>query len=309
MSAVVLFHQSNKSMDPKTGLYYDPWSSHMLDMLDQIRTWNAEIPIHFVVDAEDVPPPIEFNQRNVNFIPVSSLRVERDIGILSDYFGGDPNPLWRSSFMRFFYIEQVIRDYSIQGAFTFDNDVLVYEDLLNINKFFSLSYKENAITRIDQNGMICGMVWFRNENSIRRLNDSLIEAVKLPQNRKLPECNLLNVVWRSFGDSLLGDIPIWFDGTYSEGCSELGGFFDPLTIGQYLGGCHNGSPKHHIMMHHEIGPRLMRVLKSGTHTLNRIHDENGRGYYAFVSTKTSQAIKLHSLHIHSKKMKEFMSRV
>lgn len=309
MSAIVLFHQANKSMDPKTGMFYDPWTSYIFDTLDQIRIWNPTIPIHFVVNADEVPPLTEFSRRGVNFIPAASLRIERDIEVISDYFKSDPNPLWRSSFMRFFYIEQVIRDYGIHGAFTFDNDVLVYSDLSDINRVFSATYSNNAITRVDQNGLICGMMWFRDSNSIGMLNDSLIEAVQFPQNRKLTECNLLNVVWKLFGDYLLGNIPIWFDGTYSDGCSQLKGFFDPCTIGQYLGGCHNGSPKYSIMMHHEIGPRLMQVLKSGTHTIQRMQDSNEKGYYAFVSNLTSETIKLHSLHIHSKKMKEFMSHV
>jgi hypothetical protein len=307
MSSIVLFQQGNKSMHPN-GVFYDPWESHIFDTIDQIRLWNPSILIYFIADKIEQSTANQLKKKNVIYVDIESLTLDRDISFLSNYFLGDKNPLWKTSLVRFFYIEQLIKKYDLNGVFTFDNDVLVYTDLNEIHTKIENKYANIAITKLDQHALICGMTWIKNANSIKLLNDSLIDVMQSPENLKMNECALLNESWKRCGDYLLGMLPIWFEGSYSDKCNEIGGFFDPATIGQFLGGTHNGHPKYYIVMHHELGPRIQRMINSHSHVIVKNKDQFNRYYYAFAESKNlEKQYKLYSMHVHSKKMKEFMS--
>lgn len=309
MSSIILFQQGDKCFDPKSGLFYDPWKSHIFDTLDQIRLWNRDISIYFIADKIETDTLCELKKRNVIYID-GNLKLDRDISFLLNYCPNETNPLWKTSLGRFFYIEQVIKDYDLNGVFTFDNDVLVYCNLDEIENKMCKHYENNAITRVDQNALICGMMWLKNKHSIKLLNDALIEMVKIPQNLHLNECALLGECWKKYGNFLIDMLPIWFEGQYSDKCDDIGGFFDPATIGQFFGGCQNGSPKGHIMMHHELGPRLHKMIQTESHVILKNKDDMNRSYFSFKELKNSEKeYKLYSIHVHTKKMKEFMSNV
>lgn len=304
MSAVVLYHSGKESIDPKTHLGYDPWKSHILDGIKQLRVWNPQIPIYLIVDEDINAHEKILEELHINIIKTKNIKLERNLIFLNDYFLEQKNNLWKTSFMRFFYIEQVIKNNNLTDVFTYDNDVLIYFDMEKQNKAFQKFCGEIGITRIDQNGLICGMMWFRNKNSITKLNDIMSKLVE-NDNKNVPECNLLHKAWLTKGDSLLTPIPIWYFGSYSKNWQEHGGIYDPATIGQFMGGCHNGSPPKTIMIHHEIGTRLKQFMDSGGE-IKKLFDINGRIFYGlFHSNK--YICKLNSIHMHNKKLKDFMN--
>lgn len=305
MSAVVLFHSGKVSIDPKTYLGYDPWESHILDSLKQLRIWNSKIPIYFIVDESVDVYKKNFHELNVDIIKTNDIKLDRNLNFLDDYFPNEKNNLWKTSFMRFFYIEQLVKDKNLTDVFTYDNDVLIYFNMEDLAKTFQKLCGEIGLTRIDQNGFICGLMWIKNQISITKLNDVMENLVK-NGNKNIPECNLLQKAWLVGGrDSLISSIPIWYYGSYSQNWKEYEGIFDPLTIGQIMNGCHNGSLPGTIMIHHEIGTRLKYFVESGGQ-IKKLHDEDGRKFYGLFD-REKYICKINSIHMHSKKMKEFMS--
>jgi hypothetical protein len=306
MSAIILYQQGENCLDPKTNSYYDPWSSHIYDCIKQVREWNKEIDFYLILDST-IEPDTEFIKKyKVNIINSEELILDRDISFLSDYYLLDRNPLWRSSFIRFFYIEQLIKNKNLKNVFTFDNDVLIFSDLSSISTKFQYLYKQCAITRISDDGIVCGMLWISNYSAMQKLNNAIIELYSMPNNSRLTETSLLHQVNTNFGEDLLSSLPIWYDGQYSKNFQIFEGFFDPGTFGQFLGGCHNGSPRGHIMMHHLLGPEIKKYTEDISMNFMGKTDDDGRYYYYFKSNDKSAEIKLHSLHVHSKNLKEFM---
>ena len=306
MSSVILFQQGDRCLDPKTNTYFDPWESHIYDCVKQIRIWNSDLQLYMIVDSDFNPPNYFINEYNVTIVKTESLKLDRDIESTSDYFLNDKNPLWRSSFVRFFYIEQLIKNENLTNIFTFDNDVLVYTNLSDLSNKMKKNFTNASITRISDDGVVCGMLWLKNVESIKILNDSLLELYSIPGNNKLSETILLDQVCRIYGNEVLDTLPIWYEGKLSSKLEEFDGFFDPGTIGQYLGGCHNGSPRGHIMTHHSLGPELLKFRGNKSNQILMKIDDHNRYFIAFKDAMTQKEFKLNSLHVHSKNLKEFM---
>jgi len=305
MSSIVLYHSGKQSLDPKANQFYDPWRNHIWDAIEQLRLWNPSIPCYFIVDEHttEIPDCFKFEKYSVQPIHTSSLSLCKDAAEMDWYFADEANPLWKRAFMRFFYIESLIKDKGLESVFTFDNDVLVYCNLDSLGERCETLYPSAAITRVDRKEMVCGMMWIRDGNSIQSINKEMIDIVKIKENNRLTEMILLHKAWERKGNALLAELPIWFMGDYSTHNTELEGIFDPSTISQYLAGCHNGSPPGTIMMHHELGPRIATRL----YKILYEKDFAGRKFFLVLNTKTQTKHKINSLHMHRKRMKEFMS--
>ena len=140
MSCVVLCHLGAKCFDPKSQTYYDPWKSHIWDVVAQIRKWDAIIPIYFIVDEhiENILNYKNFNLLNIHPVQTKDLNLEIDLQDLN-YFQSHQDPLWKNSLHRFFYIHALLKSKCLENCITFDNDVLVYTNLTElINKLKQL---------------------------------------------------------------------------------------------------------------------------------------------------------------------------
>jgi hypothetical protein len=305
MSSIVLYHSGKGSVDPKTNQFYDPWRNHIWDTIEQIRLWNPLIPCYFIVDEDknEIPDSFKFEKYTIEYIHSDSLPLTKEVKEMNWYFADSSNPLWERAFIRFFYIESLIKDKRLESVFTFDNDVLVYCDLNLIGEKCKSLYQSAAITRADKREMVCGMMWIKDVNAIQSINKEMIDIVKIKENNRLTEMILLHKVWENKGNSVLADFPIWFMGDYSDNNTELGGIFDPCTISQYMDGTHNGSPPGTIITHHELAPRIATRLYKIVYE----NDFVGRKFFSVLNTKTQTKHKINSLHMHSKRMKEFMS--
>lgn len=301
--AVILFHSGNRSIDPKTKEGYDPWDAHILCGLRQLRLWNPTIPIYFIVDCDITQHIEELLKLNVEIVKVDDVLIERDISPMKQYFSGEQNPLWKTSLMRFFYIEQLMKSKNLTDVFTFDNDVLVYYNFEDFISSFRTLCGHIGITRIDQNGFVCGMMWIRDAHSMSALSDNLISLVGQKENQRTPECNLLHKAWLMGGDSLITPIPTWFSESQSTHWEQYGGIFDPATIGQMMGGCHNGSPPGTIMVHHGIGVRLRDFMEADG-SIVKLEDNCGRRFYALSDGKDF-ICKINSIHLHCKQPRGF----
>jgi len=298
MSSIVLFQTGNKSRDPKTGKYYDPWENHIWLCIEQIRKWNPDINIYMITDNCEVFDENLFTKYNVKREFISDLEVRYDVQNLS-YFDSSINPSERACGLRPFYIESVIRKYNLKNVFSFDNDVLIYCDLEKISPLLDNIYQRSALTPDSKEKMVLGMCYIKDKETFSEIIDLLWEYMnKIPN---LLDMNLWNMVYANHGQSYVGVLPTWCDGLFSDNSDLLGGIFDPSSIGQFLLGCDNGNPPGTFFPHHYIHNRL----RENNYEF-QTHDDNSKKYISVFNKKTSTNHKILSIHVHNKKLKLLM---
>jgi hypothetical protein len=299
VASLILFQSGKSCRDPHLNCEFDPWANHIWDMLVQVREWSKTIDIYFIVDVDidEIPENHRFKSLNVKAVHVNSIPPTRNLSCISAYDG--QTNLTKTSLVRFFYIESLMKTYGIDQVFTFDNDIMVYHDLSDLANRLNKLSNDICLTPHSPEEMVCGMMWIPSLEKLSKMNDMLIDAIHAgwakTEMRLLKEIsNILPIV----------ELPIWIDGKLSFMSDSLYGIFDPSSIGQYLGGTHNGHPP--LTVH---PPQfLAEPLASNNYSFLVVVDNQGRRYYLVSSNKTGAKMKIHSLHIHSKKLKGFMSR-
>jgi hypothetical protein len=299
MTSLILYQSGRSCYDPYNNCEYDPWSNHIWDVLSQVREWSETIDIHFIVDVpiKEITDNKKFEELRVTPVSVDTIPTNRDLSFLASY--ANQTNLTKTSLIRFFYIESLMRNLGIERAFTFDNDIMVYEDLSSLARKMSMLFDHIAITPHSPDEMVCGMMWIPSLEKISSMNDFLIEEITTDSART--EMRLLKIISKRLP---MSELPIWIDGNFSLMATELGGIFDPSSIGQFLGGTHNGHPP--MTVH---PPQFLAYpLASKNYSFWVMVDEHGRKYYHVVNNLSGNGMKINSLHMHCKRMKEFMSR-
>ena len=300
MTSLILYQSGKTCHDPCHNREFDPWSNHIWDMLSQVREWSKTINIYFIVDVpvEEIADSRKFEELKVNPIYVETIKSVRDLSFLTSYAG--QTNLTKTSLARFFYIEALMQTLGVEKAFTFDNDVMIYEDLSSLAEKMSGLFTDIAITPHSPDEMVCGMVWIPSLEKLSKMNDLLVEEITAQSPKT--EMRLLKIISNRLP---MSELPIWIDGNFSLMANELGGIFDPSSIGQFLGGTHNGHPR--MTVH---PPQFLAYpLASKNYSFLVMVDELGRRYYHVINNFGEiYGMKINSLHIHCKRMKEFMSR-
>lgn len=303
MANVILVQQGNRCFDPKKEEYYDPWKNHIWFCIEQLRKWNPTIPIYMLTDNHEIHARENFERFGVKHELFDDLPIRHDLDSLY-YFSEDRNPLGRTSTMRFFYMEAAMKKYSLTDCFSFDNDVLVFTDLNRVGTIASNLYKRTAITCFNPSMMIFGMCYIKNDTAFRDIVDELWSHMT----KDGEKCWLLDMeLWGKIsiekGSDYVSHLPVWIDGRFSDYANLLGGIFDPITMSQFLGGCHNGNPPGFFQPHHYICHRL----KENRYRFLREVDADGRKFLSVVNIENGDKAKLLSMHIHNKRLREFMS--
>lgn len=272
------------------------------DCINQILKYN-DIQIYFIGTES-------FTKDKVNFVKIQDLEDDSNIKEFKNisFYENDDNPLWRTSMMRFFYMEALIKRNNLKNIFHFDNDVTVYD---NFNKILCNVKKsdENIITPTNEFNLTCGMLYIKNLNSIEKLNLKLFEKLKLGisgiyknyPNRgsdldpfMVNEMTILKIIQEETPEllSLFPTLPT------AQNYNDYNICFDPASWGQYIGGTFNGTPPGWAGEHHYIG---REILKGKYKTLFT----NGKP--EILDLINNQKYQLFNLHIHSKNLKPFLS--
>jgi hypothetical protein len=294
MSCVILCQIGSKCFDPSSQNYYDPWTSHIWDVVNQIRKWDNDIPVYFIVDEsiENIPNYENFNLLKITPIETKDLDLEVDLQDLN-YFQSHHDPLWKTSFYRFFYINSLIKIKKLENCITFDNDVLIYNNLTELSNKLNTLYKNSCITPVMSNELVCGFFWIKNSNVLSQINKGLIHYAKNPFDHHPTEMKILYMIQQSVPD-LIENLPIWPDGNNSKHVDLIQGIFDPCTISQFLAGCNNGQPPGTILMHHLLGSELQKQ----TYTIQEITIDNKKTFY--LINKDGVMTRINNLHMHKK---------
>jgi hypothetical protein len=301
MASVVLFQTGNKSRDPRTGNYYDPWSNHIWFCLEQIRIWNPKIDIYMITNDDEVTSAEKFDILNIKREFIKDLPTRFDIDNLS-YFDDSINPSERACGLRPFYIESVMEKYKLSDVFSFDNDVLIYEDLENVSGKINPLYNRTALTPDSKESMVLGMCYIKDFTSYKDVTEILWRYITTNKGKNSLDMSLWNFVYLEMGLDYVGILPTWVDGLFSENNDTIGGIFDPSSIGQYLLGCDNGNPPGSLFPHHYIHNRI----SEGKFEFLQFVDSMGRKSLGVKNKETEKLVKILSIHVHNKKLKLLM---
>ena len=148
-----------------------------------------------------------------------------------NYFkDGDQNPLWSSSMMRIFYINDVARHFKIDSFVHFDSDVLLFKPFENLSHLFEKN-KLN-ITPLMKEFLVFGYSFIQNNNIFTEIVEIILDILNNPKDyenefyngNRLTEMKALYIA-SIINPKIFNLLPVLPD-------KEV--VFDPGSYGQYL---------------------------------------------------------------------------
>jgi hypothetical protein len=274
----ILFH--------KTGNF----PAHLNVCLKQIQKTQNNYDIFLLTDQTLT------NTKNVNIVPLKDLQNQELESV--DFYKSDNDPLWRTSFERFFYINQFILQNNIDNIIHFDNDVLLYQDLENIIHDLAKHVTNLGITQHKTDEFVCGFTFIKNKNSLQQICNELLDLAKHGTTKletilgSMPhEMRLLGHIYKT--TDLITSLPgLPFNEDTNE-VNSLDYVFDPSTYGQYFGANNT--------VHSSNTQRLIdKYIVDGT-IVPTFDRELMKPFIIYKDKK----IPIINLHIHSKKLTDF----
>tara|TARA_B110000008_G_scaffold279169_1_gene325218 strand:- start:61 stop:930 length:870 start_codon:yes stop_codon:yes gene_type:complete len=212
----------------------------------------------------------------------------------------ESNPLWLTSVLRVFYLERFVKNVISNDVVHFDNDILIYKSINNINSDLISSNKLN-ITPASPKKLIFGYSIIKNSkplsticSDINQIADFGIQNNWIINNGKpLNEMQFLGNIYSENKStiSLLPTLP--YDSNI---------IFDPSNYGQYFDGTHTKPrkflSKKEIYNQNEDIDREIKVKR-----IKPIF-KNGEPFVLWNRRK----FDLINLHIHSKRFKNYLPK-
>jgi len=318
-------------MEEKTSLilvhlgYDTPF--YLRDCLHQIRLWNSpeEVDIYLVAFPEKEETFIPLcSQYGVKFVSTTTLKKtivhESFSKNLTNYDSAFRDDYWRYVIERFFYMEEVMVEFSIKAAIHMEYDVLVYMNLPPLSKKIkehisglALSFDNdtqgypsfvvindvNALSML--NGFFSvncasGLTDMKLLSYFRKVYPTLMES--LPQiPRKVFEAN------PSGRANLDGTTPQENPAYLANLFDELGEvIFDSLAIGQFVGGIDMRNTAGMCIIEYVNESSFYKVSEFG---IEWRQDSEKRWYP--VSRIENGNYRIVNIHLHSKMLSHFLS--
>lgn len=212
---------------------------------------------------------------------------------------------WGVTCERFFILESLMEKLDMEKVFHIENDVTIYNDpnnLLPINYGFC---KDSIFINPTGPEISTGaFVYVDNLKAISFVNEKMLELLKNPQSildrlteKFISEMKLLNILSIDHPDRVqkFPILPCAWEST------DL--IFDCATWGQLLGGTPNGKITADQLQHHWVGREMYPERKY--EYVWEIDDKGRR--CPFIVDKDGNKYKFNNLHIHCKRISEFMS--
>tara|TARA_Y100001936_G_C15947737_1_gene598368 strand:- start:74 stop:922 length:849 start_codon:yes stop_codon:yes gene_type:complete len=213
---------------------------------------------------------------------------------LNYFVDGDQNPLWSSSMMRIFYINDVARHFKIDSFVHFDSDVLLFKPFEKLSYLFEKN-KLN-ITPLMKEFLVFGYSFIQNNNIFTEIVEIILDILKNPKDyenefyngNRLTEMKALYIA-STINPKIFNLLPVLPD-------KEV--VFDPGSYGQYLGGVHYKKfSKRYTNSEHIVGKSLIN---------NEIFVRNKDRRPEII--KNEKSYDLVNLHVHKKNLKKFQPK-
>lgn len=269
---------------------------YITDCIKQIQHTQTNFDIYLLTN-DNFSAISNVNQININDIKCDELS---DI----NFYKNSDDPLWRTSFERFFYIQHVIKNNNLQNVVHFDNDVLIYKNINDIIETLNDNIKHIGLPTHKPNEFVCGFMFIKDFNSINLLCQTLLplsqkgeKALEIEFNSWPHEMRLLGHI-HSLNPELITPLPILPSNNWNNLYSLLNGVFDPSSYGQFFGQTHqkaknsiHPSDINRYIDHHILNGSIKPVFEK-------------EGPYILYKEKK---VPIFNLHIHAKTLTEFCS--
>ena len=249
--------------------------------------------------------------KNVSFIAIETLQKSEQHLKFLENTQLDPNyrdGFWLAASERFFYINDVVKQYQLQHVFHFENDVMIYCDLDKVLSVCTQNNFQMAATFDNDNRCIPGFVYFQNGEILSKLNDFMLLYEKKNDmelivlfNKKMGLVDFFPVVPPFYKFSLISRLKSKSLSEYSKNYTCFGSIFDAAAFGQYLGGIdpRNGGNTDTKNFINESALYNVSKFKISWEV-----DEMGRNIpFAYYG---QEKIRINNLHIHSKNLQAFL---
>ena len=223
---------------------------------------------------------------------------------------------WKVTSERFFVLDELMQTYKLTHVFHLENDNMLYVDLGKLLALFKKHYKGIGATFLNDNKCISGFIYFATPAIMHKMAEFMADQAALGLNdmqifvqfkeREGKEAiDYLPIVPNRYIDlfvlrSKVGDIakkPERFHNHFADFQSV----FDAAALGQYFGGT---DPY--------IGPSWPYYVNTESIFDPRYFDYEWKidqeGRAVPYATLGDQTFRINSLHIHSKKLQQFVSK-
>jgi len=206
------------------------------------------------------------------------------------------NPLWQTSLLRVFYLEEIFNTFMLDQFIHFDNDVILYKPYKEIKENF-IQNKIN-ITKPSQKKCVFGYSFFGKQDCISEVCN---EILKIAETNSAEGWDINNAKPYSEMD-FLGKISNEFPSLFNilptvPYKSEI--VFDPSSYGQFLDGTHMHPKKFYSRKYINLNEFVGTEISSKRMKVNFSHNKP-------AVTWNKKKYELVNLHIHSKRFEKFL---
>jgi hypothetical protein len=288
--------------------------------IEQARLFNPSCPIYLVGNKQAFKKASFCFENNVYCIPLESLTMSHahlqfieESKLNKKAFQG----FWIYTSERFFYLEELIREFRLTEVFHLENDVMLYADLESMLPIFREKYRGMIGATFDSDSRcIAGLMYVSGINPISQLTKLMAKKAKLGLN----DMEMLNSFKNQYDKIYIDHLPIIFPEytreiglknalnetsshpeRYSQYFDSFQAIFDAAAIGQYLGGT---SPRNGVGIAGFINENcLFDPSRLGIEW--KLDDQER--WVPSVSFGNSECPVI-NLHIHSKELSRFFSK-
>lgn len=273
----------------------------------QFRLFNPDATVHFLTDAKLLTDTL-FNKYKIKATN-KDLYTSQKINEISRLYKKPPEDFWVITTTRLIYFENYIKQHALKDVYHFENDILIYFDLLQHDLKFKL-YNDIAITVGGPDKIMTGFMYIKNGQSLAHMTDFFIRTLNqhgLVGTRKrynldmINEMTLMKAYQIAVHDNVMTGLPTIPFGEDSRRFALFNSIFDPASWGQYVGGTLGEGPGAKPEDHY-IG-QLLRNNPSYDVVWQK--DEQGRNIPYFKYD--GKMVKINNLHIHSKNLHKYVS--
>ena len=308
--------------------------SYMFTAIQQARRWNPDIPIVVLSDI------CTDSVAGETWIPISSIpRSDAHARFLNltssnDYYNTFRGGFWRVTTERLFVLEEWMRSTGTTECIHMENDILIYESVSMLLPKFRSTSKGISVTFNGQS-----KVGFFDKNDQPEVCFSIVYCCKMDALadfcRFLATPSIQNEMVRGGGYWLLNEdtcslLPTAPPGTvlHSEDFrewievkewSEMERVFDAATYGQFIGGndprnmCDVSDNKYYGLFDHFASEFKNDIIPFINMTCDFRSDQFTYGWgsdagrrFPYILDKEGRQWKICNLHIHSKRLSEFV---
>ena len=229
----------------------DHMCDYLQDCIAQIRLWNEYSPIHLGVNRANMNAyGVLLAKHNVHLIDLEDIPKSQSHALFlqkSTHDTGSRNGFWRHASERIFYVHDIIDHLGLENVLHFENDQLVFFDIMRMMPAFALNYRI-GIPFDSPNRAIPSVIFFKNAAACSELTSYMASMA----HRGIDDMHIMRQFQKHAGNNnsaevVIKGLPIVSPKSamvssrrvsieYAINYDEFESIFDAACLGQYVGG-------------------------------------------------------------------------